>query len=195
MIKQTFSAKSPSHQNIPVQARAEEQAERTYTGDNGFYCSVDIRQPQLQPLVQLFKRAVGFDMPLNPDQDIGLHCTVMYSKQALSVDPDLANKANARVKDLIMRGRVTKFDYWDGHNDKGYFVAKLDSPDLQARHNLWKSMGAVPTFDPYEAHMTIVDGPDAKVLAKQLDMLNQALAASAPITLLLVNEVIADQND
>lgn len=166
-----------------------------YTGNNGFYCSVSIRQPQLRPLVELFQRAVGFAMPLNEDEDIGLHCTVMYSNTALTVTPEVADSSNRRVKDLIMKGKVSKFDYWDGHNDKGYLVAKLDSPDLQARHNGWIMMGAKPTFSPYEAHITITTGEDAKILSKLLPQLNRALAAGAPITLLLLDETINDQKD
>lgn len=169
--------------------------DRIYTGDNGFYAAVDIRQPQLLPLVQLFKQAVGFDMPLNENQDIGLHCTVMYSKQALKITPEQAGRVNARVKDLIMKGVVSKFDYWDGHNDKGYLVAKLYSPDLQARHNAWKAAGAKPTFDPYEAHITLTEGPDARALAKLLPQLNAALAAGRTITLLMLDETIADLKD
>lgn len=166
-----------------------------YTGENGFYCSVSIRQPQLRPLINLFKSALGFDMPMNEDQDIGLHCTVMYSKVPLKVTPVQAIAANVRVKDLIMKGKVVKFDYWDGHNNKGYLVARLDSPDLEARHNAWKARGAKPTFDPYEPHITITDGPDAKALSKQLDQLNKALASVSPITLLLLDETISDQNN
>lgn len=166
-----------------------------YTGTNGFYCAVAIRPPQLIPLVRLFKQAAGFDMPLNEEEDIGLHCTVMYSKTALKVDPEVAIKANQRIANLIMKGRVTHFDYWDGHNDKGYLVAKLDSSDLQTRHNMWKAMGAVPTFDPYEAHVTITTGPEAKALQTLLPKLNTALNASAPINLLLVDETVNDLRD
>ena len=180
------------HTNLDYAVNPQQEAPRPYTGANGFYAAVTIRRPELVPLQNLFRNAVGFEMPLNENQDIGLHCTVMYSKQALAVTPDIANAQNARVRDLIMSATVSGFDYWDGHNDKGYFVAKLYSPDLQTRHNAWKSMGAKPTFDPYEAHVTIVEGADSKVLRDRMVDLNRALAVGKTITLRLMAETISD---
>lgn len=166
-----------------------------YTGTNGFYASAYVRTPSLRPLAELFKQAVGYDMPLNEDQDIGLHCTVMHSKHALLVSPAHAVMQNGLVTNAEYAAKIISFDFWDGHNGEGYFVAKLESPGLQLRHKAWKDMGAKPTFETYEPHITLAEGEVAHMLAGKLDQLNRARAAgpATAVSIVLGRETISNQ--
>lgn len=163
-----------------------------YSGNNGFYSSVDPNPESIQRLSEWFTRLYPHKLvPLNYEQDIGIHCTIMYSHSALSCTPAFAHHLVSMVEGLPFVANVESFDYWKGHDDDGYFVAKLSCPELQRRHTMWKHVGAIPTFQDYQAHITLATGDASTYWKSQLNALNKALAAS-PLTLVLTDEKIND---
>lgn len=165
---------------------------RSYTGEHGFYASVSPTQDSVNYFRDWWEtmyRQTNHDAPMNESQDIGLHCTVMYSHAALQVDPAVAYQK--RSPDQLF-AQASEFVYWDGHDNDGYFVLQLDSPALHERHELWRLLGAKPAFDDYIPHMTLATGNVAKFYWRaQLNALNKVLKAR-PFSLVFENETIND---
>ena len=88
------------------------------------------------------------------------HVTLVYSKEK-SIDLD-----KLKMNTINLSARVTGVEYWDGHNNTGYVVAKLASDTLPCLHQSLKDAGAQHSFPEYSPHMTI----GAKVGAKTPEM-------------------------
>ena len=153
-----------------------------YTGSNGFYAQVKLANAE--QLAAFFNRLqYALDMS-------DLHCTIMYSLSALQIDPDRAQaEANAHAQDLH-EAVITGFDFWEGHDGAGYFVACLDCESLKTRHRVWRHMGAKPTYEEYTPHITLVKGQDAYRYANRLTSFNKACGGHINVT--LSRETIAD---
>lgn len=80
-----------------------------------------------------------------------IHCTVLYSR----------NKDNAtgttRSRNAYAAS-IRRFHWWPGHDKKGYFVALLDSFDLQEAFRDWQKLGYSFDFTTYDPHITIKTG-------------------------------------
>jgi hypothetical protein len=126
---------------------------KTYTGTSGLYVGVPYKKStnSIKSLQELFK----YELPLESFQDLSeLHCTVMYSKTAPSKESVI--KLN---KDYpVLFATPIYCQYWEGHDKSGYLVLKLTSNYLQNRHKKYLDIGAVPTFSPYEPHITLAKG-------------------------------------
>lgn len=172
-----------------VVARADSHV---YTGEHGFYASVAPTQDSVNYFRDWWEtmyRYTNHDTPMNETQDIGLHCTVMYSHAALQVAPAVAHQKRATDQFFA---QASEFVYWGGHDDEGYFVLQLDSPALRERHEFWRILGAKPTFEEYVPHMTLATGNVAKFYWRaQLNALNKVLKAR-PLELMFENETIND---
>ena len=116
-----------------------------YTGSNGLYSAVQPQESSKKFLLALAKQ-LGFD--IDPAK---LHVTVMYSKTGANGNVDCEPERMYRCK-------FKKLQYWDGHDNKGYISAALESPELEEEHNRLKALGCEPTFTPYEPHCTLWSG-------------------------------------
>ncbi len=167
----------------------------TYTGKNGFYSQVTPLDPvALKQIDVLVYHTTGLTLSEQDAGDIGRHVTVMYSKASLKVDPAIvAEWSSRRFNDLpSFEASVHNFDYWDGHDNEGYFVAALKSDELDKLHAFWKDMGAEPTFEEYKAHMTLAKGPKARELRKFIPQLSASLFARGGFSLTLGNMKVDD---
>lgn len=95
------------------------------------------------------------------------HVTLVYSRTA-GADP-----ARLRLPEQGMRieAHVCGLEYWDGHNDTGYVVLKLESQGLQDLHERFKAAGAEHSFPDYSPHMTVAAkvGPKTPEMAAWLE--------------------------
>ena len=116
------------------------------------------------------------------------HVTIMYSKNKGPDQSNMVNGVNSvshHQYDVPLVGTVTEFEEWDGHNNEGYLVAKIDSPELNKLHEKWKSFGCEHSFPDFEAHTTIIS-PYANG-SVTVEELNDRLK-DFPIVLEFVNE-------
>ena len=150
-----------------------------YTGTHGFYSWVNLSTDSLEDILKYFP-----ELSFTPEELLDLHVTVMYSKVAIlpyyviNVDHSFFTETNA-----------IGVEYWDGHDDDGYLVVKIESSDLQRLHSKWKQCGAVPTFSDYTPHMTL------KTPFKKNDDLVKKLderVKNIPLNLTLLQEQIQD---
>lgn len=77
-----------------------------------------------------------------------LHCTLSYAR-------DCVPTARA-VPTLHFGAKVAGLEFWDGHDNDGYLVVILDSPDLVARNRYWTEQGLKHSFDDYTPHSTLI---------------------------------------
>lgn len=89
--------------------------------------------------------ALGHPIPIAEVED--LHSTVMYSKGSFPRELSLPRKR--------FGAKVVGLEFWDGHNNDGYVVVILDSPDLVARNRFWTAQGLKHSFDDYTPHVTL----------------------------------------
>lgn len=79
-----------------------------------------------------------------------LHCTVVYSKampenvEALPLD-----------KAKVYSARLVGVEWWPGHDDAGYCVARVQCPALVDLHNEWLGYGCSRGYEQYNPHMTL----------------------------------------
>lgn len=152
-----------------------------YSGKNGLYVSV--RPARGLSHVLSYLR----DLPNVTSNVDDLHCTLMYSRDSA---PNLIRACSLLYKGpTVYQAALTGLEFWDGHDNKGYLVAKLDSPQLQERHAAWRALGAKHSFPDYTPHMTIATG--VRYSAKELAKYNLPLRAY-PLTLAFSGEHIED---
>lgn len=112
------------------------------------------------------------------------HVTIMYSKEKAPEKASVRPFQHYQYNTPLI-GTVTEFEECDGHNNEGYLVAKLDSPDLSKLHEKWKLLGCEHSFKDYEPHITII----SPYIVNMVDVvkLNQRLKLF-PMSLEFVNE-------
>jgi hypothetical protein len=120
---------------------------KPYTVDGtGCYVSVS---PDADSVLLIGEWMHDLGFWLSPEREAKLHCTVIYS-------------ATARPTDYIadpfrkLIGTLSHFEFWDGHDNSGYVVAKLVSPDLKERNRYWTERGAVHSFEDFTPHVTLL---------------------------------------
>jgi len=113
-----------------------------YTGSNGLYvkADLDIISPNT---LEYVTDILGVEL----DRE-DLHVTVMYSEVPI-------DKSATYYGNKVLSATCIEVTHWVGHNDKTYVVAKLQSEDLIAAHSYYRGLGAVPTFVPYQPHITL----------------------------------------
>lgn len=134
-----------------------------FSGKRGLYVSVK-PAGKLTALLNFLQDLVRPDVT-------DLHCTVMYSKVA--VHPVSAARLVASGP-TIYATRVVGLEFWDGHDNEGYLVAKLECEALRCRHAAWRALGAVASFQDYTPHMTLSTG--VQYTPRQLCAANKALS-------------------
>lgn len=157
-----------------------------FTAASGFYASVST--VDIKGLLEYYLRVTQVPCPRNESSDIGLHCTVMYSKVAPKVSPAYMR---SRCVQENFEAKVVAFEWWPGHDEKGYLVALLSSPQLEEQNKMWKLMGAVSS-DTYEPHITLAEGTDSLYHQHFLSKLNSGLRAKGSISILMGKETIDD---
>lgn len=167
-----------------------------YSGAHGFYCCIyPHHQIGLPTLRSIVKTVAGVELedPSKVDKEsISFHCTVMYSKSALTGCSVAEAQRIARQMTGPVQARVERFNYWDGHDNEGYLVAELYAPDLARWHNVWKDLGAIPTFDEYLPHVTLATGEQAKAVKDKLAQMIAYLVARGDTYLVMNNLSITD---
>lgn len=125
---------------------------REYTGDNGFYAWLNVAQDSIKDLMEYFP-----ELKLTQDELLDMHLTVMYSPDAVPLSAVDENKKMPDAQ-FIQSVKVNELTWWEGHDKEGYLVAKLDPSNIKHLHDKWKAVGAKPTFDSYEPHVTLKIG-------------------------------------
>lgn len=131
--------------------------------DEGLYSAVDLHPESHKLLNDFTIRNFGKDLPKD------VHCTVMYSTK--SIDNNIAKQFSKN----LYNGYAKKFEYWDGHDNAGYLVLKLESDDLSSEHKRLKENGCKPTFDSYSPHITIQTPIEKQKAQKMVDIGNNDL--------------------
>jgi hypothetical protein len=121
------------------------RAYRPYTGEVGCFVSVE---PDVDTQMKLLDWVNRLGFELDAMEEARLHCTVVHSKEGapLSYNIDTSTR---------FVGRLQNIEFWEGHDQAGYLVATLQSPDLQARHRYWVAGGADHSFGAYAPHVTL----------------------------------------
>lgn len=149
-----------------------------FTGTHGCYSAVT---PDADSKALLSAVAHMLGVETDPDK---LHCTVMYSEVA-------PKKGIGCNRQRVRKATVSQITHWDGHDNKGYLVALLDSPELQEEHARLKTLGCQPTFDDYKPHITLYAGIKmTPELQATIDSVMSAMPAD--IELDLTNQFIGD---
>ena len=153
-----------------------------FTGKKGLFSAVSPTERTKKILIDVAKQ-MGFDV--DPDS---LHITVVFSKENCTKD------GVSCEPDRMFRCRLKKIQHWDGHDGAGYVSAAIESPELQAEHERLKSFGCVPTFSPYEPHVTLRTGAKlTEDLKKRMAEVTHNLQGTPE--LLFGNQFIGDQDN
>ncbi len=157
-----------------------------YTGTHGFYCQVSVPSEEARFIAKLLKQN-GLSKLVPADLD-GLHCTIMYSKDAIPKEVVDSNLGSIKA----FKAYVQRIESWEGHDKKGYITLKLNSIELNKRHNFWKQAGATHSFEDYTPHITLVTGfmPDAP-LQSVIDKFNTKMG-KIKYPVLLEDEYVED---
>lgn len=116
------------------------------TGNSGTYVSAKLSSKSTSKIIKFLE---GTKPPFSLDYFVDeAHLTIMYSKELVISNTDL--KVD---EDLI--SIPIKFEYWDGHDAKGYVVLKLVSNPATNLHKQLLDKGASHSFDVYSPHVTI----------------------------------------
>lgn len=154
-----------------------------YTGTKGLYCASIPDDASKFRIIKLCE-----DLGITIDHR-KLHCTLMYC-------PDAAPSKESVDRCLHgCGGRITFVEYWTGHNDQGYLVAKIVSNDLQDMHERLIQAGAKHTYSPYNPHITLAkDIPMTEALEQRISQVNELLAPQS-IRIAFNEQTISDMSD
>jgi 2'-5' RNA ligase len=160
-----------------------------YSGETGFYSVAYPTQDSVRNLHDFLTGEVGVDAE-RLDAPSTWHVTIMTS-------PDFAPKKRdipVLDRNAMFPASVKKFNYWGGHDNKGYIVAELESPALLKQHEFWKGLGCKHTFDPFTPHVTLLTkGNAAPITAKLCNLMLRR--RSAPIHMEFGAHNFEDFND
>jgi hypothetical protein len=152
-----------------------------YSGTNGTYVS---RQPDNLAVLSILALCKELGIETKASK---LHLTLMYSLNVVSVS------TGSRLRsDLPVFALGTHVKHWVGHDSKTYVVLALSSTDLCMEHSRIARFGLIPTFIPYEPHITLLaveELPDG--LVEKIDEINKKLNTD-PIELRLINQTVSD---
>lgn len=103
---------------------------------------------------------------LNEQEQNDLHCTLICSR--------VKSPSYYECKPLaVFEANLKGFEYWKGHDSKGYLVALLNSKSLVSRHEVWVTRGAEHSFLDYTPHVTLkTDLTGSTALNKRIQRLS-----------------------
>lgn len=142
----------------------------------GLYSFVEPDQESKDRLNKFCIKSFGVDIP----DDV--HCTVMYCTTPINKD-----QAENFSRDNYT-AYIKNIDFWEGHDKKGYLVAKLVSPQLESEHNRLKKLGCSPTFD-YSPHVTLISPFDSDNAKEKIAIGNNNLD-DLGVRLKLINQQV-----
>jgi hypothetical protein len=155
------------------------KVQSSYSGANGFYCSMYPTSDTLQRLVAHFQQVPQVrDRMVMPALQ---HVTLMYSEQPVPV-PELP----WIDRDLVIPATATGYDFFcKPHSAEGAVVMLLDSAGLTGYHEQLAEI-AEYTWDEYKPHLTIAYGvkpTDAAIICAALSALPlpSGLQFTAPV--------------
>lgn len=152
-----------------------------YSGTNGTYVS---RQPDNLAILSILALCKELEIDTSVSK---LHLTLMYSLGA--VDKDIGYRLKS---DLPVLAIGTHVKHWVGHDDRTYVVLALNSTDLCLEHARIARFGLVPTFVPYEPHITLFASEELpEGLIERIEQVNKKLNTD-PIELRLINQTVSD---
>jgi 2'-5' RNA ligase len=108
--------------------------------------------PDRESRRRLLEAVLATEPPFDPAElRDHAHVTLVYSRKAG------ADMARLRLPEqgMSVEAHVCGLEYWDGHNDTGYVVVKLESQGLHDLHERLKAAGAEHSFPDYSPHMTV----------------------------------------
>lgn len=145
----------------------------------GLYVSVMPEDRSVKELLDLMSRAVRRPTAADVDE---WHCTLMYSKTVIKRD------WQTLPPDTRISAQIKRFEWWLGHDGRGYLVATLDSPGMVKRNRYWSHYGKhTHTYTPHITVMTPVQ--ESKTLYAKLVLLNRSLESN-PVVLSFRNEIV-----
>lgn len=136
-----------------------------YTEENGLYCAVTPDDAGKFRIMRLCE-----ELGVTTDHR-KLHCTLVYSPEGAPKRDDIQG-----CVDPDIGARINFVEYWEGHDKKGYLVAKLVSDKLQVCNERLTRAGARHTYTPYNPHITLVSGlPMSAGLESRIEEVNRRL--------------------
>lgn len=114
--------------------------------NSGVYLSVVPDDSSRSKIVEIAKR-IGY--PLTDSEISSIHVTVIYSKHR----PDLSTVNLDHEAEFY--AVLTGVEWWPGHDNAGYLVLRIESPQLRALHREWLSYGCTSDYENYTIHMTL----------------------------------------
>ena len=153
-----------------------------YTGQAGVYSAV-VPTEEDMPIFQSLCQTLGFEFVADK-----IHCTLMYSKEATLDD---AIKAKTDIEKQFW-ALVDHVESWEGHDGATYVVAGLVSPSISLEHARLRRLGAVHSFTPFKAHVTLSSKATMNdELKAKIEAINRDLALN-PRQAYFFNQKIAD---
>lgn len=112
--------------------------------------------------------------PISVEESEDLHSTVIYSKGAFPSKFDFSRQ--------YFGAKITGLEFWDGHDNDGYVVVTLDSPDLTAENRRWTTLGLKHSFEDYTPHVTLFSKIDkTEDLIQRINRLTSKVAGTTLI--------------
>jgi hypothetical protein len=139
-------------------------------------------KPTPQSVADLMGIVLSAEPPFDPAElREKAHVTLVYSREA-AVDLE---RLRSLLHGVELEATVEGFEYWDGHNSKGYVVAKLACPGMAELNAAFVEAGCVHSFDDFCAHMTVCAkvGPETDEVRGWLARATAGLEARSPLVL------------
>lgn len=154
-----------------------------YTGKSGLYSAVEPTKKSVADLTKLCTRAGIVEL------ESDLHCTIMYSPNKCLPESSATKWSKNQYKAV---GK--KFRWWVGHDNAGYLILELDSPELEKEHLRLKELGCVSTFPNYVPHLTLRNNFYFKDEDEQKSRLRSAnlILRRNPLDLVLTDQKVED---
>ncbi len=99
-----------------------------------------------------------------PNMVDDLHLTLLYADKS-PIKPEYYDLCDP---DLKFSGIFEELEYWSGHDNVGYLVMKINSPELMKRHRYWVEHVGNHSFKDYSPHITLVTPVDYNEQTKAL---------------------------
>lgn len=129
-----------------------------YEGIGGTYASLKPTQDTMHHLMPMHKKLgslLGAGALLPP---LNWHVTVVFDRHH-AIDPEYVHEDFPMLgADITFHAQSDGFQWWPGHNNKGYFVLTLFSEGLSDLHELvCRHLELEHSFEEYTPHVTFAE--------------------------------------
>lgn len=151
-----------------------------YNGEDGTYCSVLPNRVTRDWLLSACAEAASCGCVVTAPGE--LHTTVIHSTRGLNLtEQHQAHDAHDLSASRDFAATAGKFIHWAGHDDTGYVVFEVDSPELTELNSWLRSTFDMPvSFDDYLAHVSIVTDAYAEGEASAAELVEKLNALPRP---------------